>query len=124
MISDKLKELAAAKAKLAKLEASVAADLRVELGGLPAKYGFTDLKSFFQAVEAANRSRPGRKPAAEKPVSIRKRRKRAKITDATRAELKKLVAAGKTGEEVAKTLGISPASVQNIKKALGLVKKK
>ena len=30
-----------------------------------------------------------------------KRRKRAKITDATRAELKKLVDAGKSGREIA-----------------------
>jgi DNA-binding CsgD family transcriptional regulator len=33
-----------------------------------------------------------------------------------------LVKAGKTNEEVAKTVGISAPSVQNIKKALGLVK--
>ena len=50
------------------------------------------------------------------------RRRRAKITDETRDELKKLVQAGKTGNEIAKTLGISLPSVQNIKKALGLVR--
>jgi DNA-binding CsgD family transcriptional regulator len=36
--------------------------------------------------------------------------------------VKKLVGAGKTGSEIAKSLGISLPSVQNIKKALGLVK--
>jgi DNA-binding CsgD family transcriptional regulator len=50
------------------------------------------------------------------------RRKRATITDATRAEVKTMVEAGKTGAEIAAALGISPPSVQNIKKALGLVK--
>ena len=47
----------------------------------------------------------------------------AAITDAVRAEVKALVKAGKTGSQVAKALGISLPSVQNIKKALGLVRK-
>ena len=51
----------------------------------------------------------------------RQRRRRAKITNETRTQVKKLVEAGKTGAEIAKTVGISLPSVQNIKKALGLV---
>ena len=47
---------------------------------------------------------------------------RAVITDATREEVKKLVADGKTGAEISEAVGISLPSVQNIKKALGLVK--
>ena len=54
----------------------------------------------------------------------RQRRRRAVITDETRASVKKLVESGKTGGEIAKSLGISLPSVQNIKKALGLVKKR
>ena len=46
------------------------------------------------------------------------------LTDATRAQVKKLVEAGKTGSEIAKAVGVSLPSVHNIKKALGLVKKK
>ena len=46
------------------------------------------------------------------------------MTDATRAEVKKLVEAGKTGGEIAKTVGVSLPTVQNIKKALGLVQKR
>jgi DNA-binding CsgD family transcriptional regulator len=38
--------------------------------------------------------------------------------------VKKLVAAGKTGNEIAEALSISLPSVQNIKKALGLVQKR
>jgi hypothetical protein len=51
-----------------------------------------------------------------------KRRRRAVITDETRSSVKKLVGSGKTGTQIAKALGISLPSVQNIKKALGLVK--
>ena len=46
------------------------------------------------------------------------------ITDDTRAQVKKMVESDKTGAEIAKALGISLPSVQNIKKALGLVKKR
>ena len=46
------------------------------------------------------------------------------ITDETRAQVKKMVDAGKTGAEIAESLKISVPSVQNIKKALGLVKER
>ena len=134
MVTNRLKELEAARATLARLEQSIAS----ELGGLPAQYGFDSAEAFARAVTAAaggrsggRRGRPpgsGKKaaagPAAVKPAKGRKRRTRAVITDATRAEVKKLVGAGKTGAEIARTVGISLPSVQNIKKALGLVKKR
>jgi transposase len=41
---------------------------------------------------------------------------------ATRARVKKLVQAGKSGSQIAKAVGISLPSVHNIKKALWLVK--
>ena len=53
-----------------------------------------------------------------------KRRKRTEITDATKAEVKKLAVAGKRGKKIAKAVGISLPSVQNIKKALGITRKK
>ena len=46
------------------------------------------------------------------------------ITDQTRSQVKKMVNDGKTGAEIAKAVGISLPSVQNIKKALGLVKER
>ena len=61
----------------------------------------------------------GGRPKGRRP----KTRKRAKITDAIRAKVGKLVKAGQTGSQIAKALGISLPSVQNIKKALGLVRK-
>lgn len=142
MVTDKIKELEAARAKLASLEQSIQSELSKELAQLPAKYGFASADEFVDAVRAATggggaggrgrRGRParrGRPPAAAaagggRGGPGRKRRTRATITDETRAQVKKLVEGGKTGAEIAKSLGISLPSVQNIKKALGLVKKR
>ena len=125
MITSKIKELEATKARVAKLEKSIAAELNQELSALPAKFGFESVGAFIKAVKAAGggggkrRGRPAKKAGPAK-----KRRKRAVITDAMRAEVKKLVEAGKTGREIAKAVKVSLPSVQNIKKALGLVAKR
>ena len=133
MVTDKLKELETARAKLATLEQSIADELSKELASLPAKYGFASAAEFTQAVQAAaGGKRRGRGAAKAAPAASgggrggpgKKRRSRAVITDETRAQVKKLVSDGKTGGDIAKTLGISLPSVQNIKKALGLVKKR
>jgi hypothetical protein len=105
MITDKLKELAATREKVAALEESLAADLKKELAALPARYGFKSAAAFTAAVRAA-----GGKP-----------RKRVIITDAMRAKVKKFVEDGKTGREIMELLDISMPSVHNIKKELGLV---
>jgi hypothetical protein len=118
MITDKIKALAAAKARVAQLEHSIASGLNRELAGLPGKFGFSDVGPFVRAVKAAAGGKRGR-PA--KTLAPGKRRKRATITDAIRTNVKKLVDAGKTGSQIAKALKISLPSVQNIKKALGLV---
>lgn len=130
MVTDKMKELEAARARLADLEKSLASELNKELAGLPAKFGFDNVEAFVTAVRAAGGVRRGRPPGSGKKSGVatetgkKKRRPRAVITDETRAELKQLVEAGKTGAEIAKALDISVPSVHNIKKALGLVKKK
>lgn len=119
MVTNKIKQLEATKAKLAKLEKSVAAELHRELAGLHLAYGFQTVESFVKGVRAA--AVGGRRGRAAKPAA-RKRRRRAVITDATRAAVKKLTEAGKTGGQIAREVRISLPSVQNIKKALGLVK--
>jgi hypothetical protein len=132
MVTDKIKELEAARAKLASLEQAIADELNRELAALPGRYGFQSAADFVKAVSAAagggRRGRPGRKPGVVSGGGRggpgKKRRKRSVITDETRAQVKKLVSDGKTGAEIAKTVGISLPSVQNIKKALGLVKKR
>lgn len=119
MVTDKIKELASAKAHVEKLQKQVASELPKELAKLPEQYGFEDVGSFIRALQDSAGKKRGR---LAKPKKVIVRRKRAKITDATRALVKKLVAAGKTGSQIAKALGISLPSVQNIKKALGLVR--
>ena len=120
MVTDKIKALAATKAKVAELEKSIATELNRELAALPGKYGYDSLPAFFSAVRAASRGKGGAK--AKAGATDGKRRKRAVITADTRAKVKALVEGGKTGSEIAKTVGISLPSVQNIKKELGLVK--
>lgn len=129
MISEKLKELEAARAKLAALEKAAAAEMNKRLAALPGEFNFDDVESFIAAVRAATGSKRGRPAGAAKSTGKRggpgvKRRRRAVITDDTRAAVKKHVEEGKTGAQIAKALRISLPSVQNIKKALGLVKPK
>ena len=131
MLTEKIKELEAARAKVDELEQKIAAERTSELAALPASFGFESVAAFVKAVRAAaggkpvkrRKARKARKAAGKpKKQPKKKTRTRAKITDETRAEVKKLVEAKKTGAEIAKALGISLPSVQNIKKALGLVK--
>jgi hypothetical protein len=123
MVTQKIKELEATKAKIVALEKSIASQLQKELASLPSRYGFDTVKAFTKAVVAAlggKKSSSKKRPA--KAAGKARRRKRAVITEEMRSEVKKLVDAGKTGGEIAKAVGISLPSVQNIKKALGLVK--
>ncbi len=119
MATDKLKELKATLAKMAELEKSIALELAKELAALPGKYGFNTVQDFIKAVKS---SAKGRAKGAAPRKSGRKRRARAVITAETKAQVKALAQAGKTGAEIAKAAGISLPSVQNIKKELGLVK--
>ena len=128
MVTLKIRKLAALRQKLTRLQLAVDAELPRELAGLYREYGFADLESFLGAVRAAAGGRGGaRRPGRPKKTAAApapKARKRARITDAIRARVKKLVEAGKTGSQIAKAVGVSLPSVQNIKKALGLVKSK
>jgi len=121
---EKLQQLQELRAKVLALEESLAATKRAELAQLPTRYGFDSAKDFAAAVLEAFGKRRGRMPRTIKAPAPagKKRRTRAKITPQTRATVKKLVSAGKTGAEIAKAVGISLPSVQNIKKALGLVR--
>jgi hypothetical protein len=156
MAIDVIKQLEAAKAKVAELENSLEKEIKQKLSRLHSEFGFSDLESFIKALKyAAGAPRPGRKPGrpakaakvakvekapapavaavpavvapkAEKAPKAagKKRGKRARITPELKAQVKTLVEAGKTGAVIAKELGISLPSVQNIKKEFGLVKKR
>ncbi|MBL9206360.1 MAG: helix-turn-helix domain-containing protein [Opitutaceae bacterium] len=118
---DKLNQLEAAKAKLAEMEQTISAERMTALANLPSEYGYSDLNSFIKALKSAQRD-GGRRKARVKVALKSAKRTRAKITDETKSQVKTLVEEGKTGAEIAKALRISLPSVQNIKKALGLVK--
>ena len=125
MVIPKIRQLAATREKLARLEITVETELRQELSALHAQYGFADVKSFLKAVQEAAGFGPKKARKAGRPKKAApapKTRKRAVITAGTRARVKQLVKAGKSGSQIAKAVGISLPSVQNIKKALGLVK--
>lgn len=127
---DQIAELEKAKAKLAQAEAKLAADRVAALAKLPSDYGYSDLNAFIKALKDAASKAPkgkrGKRAGAGAPKVVKAPKagkgKRAKITDEVKAQVKELSNAGKTGSEIAKALGISQPSVQNIKKALGMVK--
>jgi len=129
MLLNKLNQLKAARAKVASLEKSIENKLNRELAALPEKYGFETAAELAEAIIRASGAgsvrgggkRRGPKPGKAKAAGGGRRRKRAKITDETREQVKKMVAEGKTGAEIAKTVGIALPSVQNIKRAAGLV---
>lgn len=130
MFNEQLAKIEKAKAEIAAAEAKLASDRVAALARLPSEFGYDNLNDFIKAVKAAYgkggkaKGKPGRKPkaAAAAKAPKAKKGKRAKITDEIKAQVKALAEAGKTGQEIAKALGISAPSVQNIKKAFGMVK--
>ena len=122
MVTAKIKQLNEFQSKVDALKKAIASQLKSDLSSLHRKYGFETPLALIKAIKAAaGGKRPGR---AAKAASTggKKKRKRAKITPEMKQKLKGMVDAGKTGTVIAKALGISLPSVQNIKKELGLVK--
>ena len=134
MFIDQIAKLEKAKAEVAAAEAKLVSDRINALAQLPSQYGYDSLNAFLKAVKAAygkgGKAAKGKgktKAKAEKAPKVAKapkagKGKRAKITDEVKAQVKALAEEGKTGQEIAKLLGISAPSVQNVKKALGMVK--
>ena len=120
MVINKLQELAKYQKKIAALEKELGAH-HAKLRALPGKLGYKSSGELIAALHAADKT--GQAPARKARKSGR-RKQRAKITPEMKQKLKALVEAGKTGGAIAKTLGISLPSVQNIKNELGLVKKR
>jgi copper homeostasis protein CutC len=120
MLKELIQSLNDTKAQVEALEAKVEKGLKKTLATIHSEYGFDSVQTFVKAVKKASRDAEtkGRKAAKR----VLPKAKRAKITAAVRATVKNLVKAGKSGAQIAKAAGISSASVQNIKKALGLVK--
>ena len=127
MVTTKIKKLATLREKVARLERVIETELYEDLFGIHERYGFAELKSFIEAVKLAarggGRRKGGKVGRPKKVVGEEKIRHRAKITDATRARVKKLAKAGLSGSKIAKAVGISLPSVHNVKKALGITRK-
>ncbi len=109
-MSERLKALVAAKARVAKLEVEVADELDRKLSRLPKEFGFESVAAFTKALRQVVSQTEGAK------------RRRAKITDTTRSRVRELVENGKTAREIANIVRISVASVHSIKRALGFVR--
>jgi hypothetical protein len=121
MFSKKLKELQAARDRLASLEKTIEG----ELAALPAQFGFDSAQAFADAVVKASASdaRPGRKGGRGKgAVKPKGKRKRSVVTDELRNQVKQLAEAGQTGNQIKAATGLSLPTIQLIKKAFGLVK--
>jgi hypothetical protein len=116
-ITDKARQLAAYKAKVAALQEEVEKDRAKALAHLHEEYGFASPRELIKAIRAAAGGRRGR-PAGKKAVH----RKHARITPELKEKIKAALQAGKTGGKVAAEFGVSLPSVYNIKKAFGLVK--
>lgn len=120
MPSNPYAKLQSLKKQVAALEAKLSRNSR-KLLVLPGKYGFKSMDSFVEALRAAAGSTPS---AADSRAKVSGRKPRAKITPEMKNRVKEMAKQGKTGNEIAKAVGISLPSVQNIKKALGLIKKR
>jgi uncharacterized protein YukE len=121
MLSKKLKELQAARDRLASLEKTIEA----ELAALPAQFGFDSAQAFADAVVKASATggRPARKAGRPKGASQPKaKRKRSVVTDELRNQVKQLAEAGQTGQQIKAATGLSLPTIQLIKKSFGLVK--
>ena len=118
MAKNPLTELENYRKKAAVLEQK-AAKYNQRLLDLPNKMGFKTIDALVAALKLASKS--GAVEATAKKAKA-KSRKRAKITPKIEAKVKALVEQGKPGLEIAEVVGISTATVANIKKKLGLVR--
>ena len=127
MVTDKLQKLRQYQKQMAQLEKELSR-FNSKLLALPAKYGFKTMNSFIEALRAAAGTGASASGSTARSVAASStpsgRKPRAVITPETKQKLKALVKDGKTGSEIAEELNISLPSVQNIKKELGLVKKR
>jgi DNA-binding NarL/FixJ family response regulator len=115
MVTSKLRALQKYEQKVEALRRAID-KYRRDLRTLPGQHGFGSMAAFIKELRRAEKTAGGKRSGG--------RRKRAKITPEIKQKVKALVAAGKTGLKIAGQLGISLPSVQNIKRELGLVKKR
>lgn len=128
------------RAELEKLQQEIEQAQEKELTALPKQVGLETVDELIKALAAyasprmkgllagnapaPRQPRAARESAAAGAASSESRRTRTTITDEMRQQVIELTKAGKTGAEIAESVGISLPSVANIKKAAGLTKKR
>ena len=117
MVTDKLKQLTEYQTKVVELQNSIELERKEALAHLHKEYGFETPAELIKAIRAAT----GGTVARRSNGGVR-RRKHARISPELREKVVAALQGGKTGAQVAEEFSISVPSVQNIKKASGLVK--
>ena len=117
MVSNLYAQVKKQERQIAIREAKLAHERDIALSRLPKMYGFESAAAFLKAVRnsvgSSSKGNGGKKGG---------KRTRAVITPEIKQGVVDAAKAGKTGAEIAAKFGISLPSVQNIKKAAGLVK--
>jgi hypothetical protein len=125
-----LKALRKAEAEVQRLRQKAASERAGQLKGLHTSFGFTSRLELIEALVALDGSgRRGGRPkgaaskgaASQAGAPTKARKRRVRVTPEMKAELIKAIKAGDSGAVVAKRFGVSSQTVQNIKKAAGLV---
>lgn len=119
-----LSALQAAEARVQKLRTKAQSERAQTLKDLHVRLGFTsrsELVSTLQALDGGGRGGPRTATTSSMPA---RRGKRARITPEMKKGIIEAIKAGAAGAAVSERFGISIQSVQNIKKAAGLVRER
>jgi hypothetical protein len=118
-----LTALQKAEAHVKQLRQKASAERAGQLKDLHVSFGFASRRDLIDALAALEGPRAAGAVAGSSDTSGAGRgtRRRARITPELRAEVIKAIKAGDRGLAIAKRFSISNQSVQNIKKAAGLV---
>jgi|SRR6478609_6946032 len=119
IVGSKLAEISAVETRLNALRQEASNTLTSALRALPAEYGFSDSESFIKAVRNASKSAKSTRKASK---TAKPRKARVSITPEIREKVVAELKAGAAPLAVANSNSLSLATVQNIKKAAGLVK--
>ncbi|MBL4574537.1 MAG: hypothetical protein JKY51_00365 [Opitutaceae bacterium] len=130
MLSSSIKEIARYKSKIASLEKKIEAEQK-KLISLHTKLGYSSRAGLIKALMDLGPSGKASPKAAKKSgkkisksTSSSGRKKRTTITPALRASIVKALKSGEKGLKVAKDFAVSIPTIQNIKIAAGLIKKR
>jgi hypothetical protein len=126
ILSSTLTALQKAEAQVQQLRKKAANERAEQLKGLHLRFGFGSRTELIEALVGlgGTRQRGGSQKATtggERPVAARKG-KRARLTLEMKAEIVQAIKAGEAGAVIAKRFSVSGQTVQNIKKAAGLVR--